>query len=190
MNQTTLQNTLAPLLAAALIGVSAQLSFPLPGTDIPQTAQTIAVLLCGSLLGPWRGSLAVVLYLIAGLVGLPVYSDGASGWATLSGGSAGYFFGFVVAATLSGVLRRVGGRDRLWLMSLHMVAAHIVILAMGCLWLARNLGIGEAIAVGVTPFIYGGIVKSVMVALIVLSVSAVRRRVGGRVGSLLGTLTS
>lgn len=171
MKYTLFQWALAPL-AAALIAVSAQLSFPLPGTDIPQTAQTIAVLLAGSLLGPVRGSIAVLLYLLAGLVGLPVYSDGASGWATLFGGSAGYFLGFVLAAVLCGVLRKVSKRDVLWLLSLHMLAAHLVILALGWLWLALSMGAIDAFFTGVAPFIYGGVVKSVLCALIVLVVSA------------------
>jgi len=175
MKYTPFQWTLAPL-AAALIAVSAQLSFPLPGTDIPQTAQTIAVLLAGSLLGPVRGTIAVLLYLLAGVVGLPVYSDGASGWATLSGGSAGYFLGFVLAAALCGVLRHASKRDVLWLLSLHMLAAHLVILALGWLWLALSMGAIDAFFTGVAPFVYGGVVKSVLCALVVLAVSAIPAR--------------
>lgn len=171
MKYTLFQWTLAPL-AASLIAVLAQLSFPLPGTDIPQTAQTIAVLLAGSLLGPMRGTAAVLLYLFAGVIGLPVYSDGASGWETLSGGSAGYFLGFMLAAALCGVLRQASKRDVLWLLSLHMLAAHVVILALGWLWLTFSMGAIDAFFTGVAPFIYGGVVKSVLCALVVLGVSA------------------
>lgn len=175
MKYTLFQWTLAPL-AAALIAVSAQLSFPLPGTDVPQTAQTIAVLLAGSLLGPVRGAVAVLLYLLAGVVGLPVYSDGASGWATLSGGSAGYFLGFVLAAALCGLLRQASKRDALWLLSLHMLEAHLVILASGWLWLAFSMGAIDAFFTGVAPFIYGGVVKSVLCALVVLGTSVTPER--------------
>lgn len=169
-----------PFMAAVTIAVSAQLGFPLPGTDIPQTAQTIAVLVTGSLLGPTRGSLAVVVYLLAGAVGLPVYSDGASGWATLSGSSAGYFAGFVLAATLSGALRRKVSKDALWSLSLQMLAAHGVILFAGCAWLALRLGLGDAFSVGVKPFIYGAVVKSAMCGLIVLAVAKFERRTKSR----------
>ncbi|MEX0964528.1 MAG: biotin transporter BioY [Pseudohongiellaceae bacterium] len=176
MTHTLLRRTLVSLLAAALIAMSAQLSFPLPGTDIPQTAQTIAVLVVGSLLGPLWGPIAVLLYLLAGVIGLPVYSDGASGWATLSGGSAGYFVGFIAAAALSGVLRRTAKRELLWLLSLQMLAAHLVILAAGWLWLALSMAMLDAFFTGVTPFIYGGIVKSVLCAAIVLAASRIPAR--------------
>jgi len=166
----------APLLAALLIAVSAQFSFPLPATDIPQTAQTIAVLVSGSLLGPLRGAIAVVLYLLLGLVGLPVYSEGASGWTTLVGASAGYFAGFVLAAALTGYLRRALHKDVLWLLSMQMLAGHCLILVTGWLWLATSQGISEAFQAGVTPFIYGALVKSALGALLVMAYKKLARQ--------------
>lgn len=173
MKTRLLHLTVTPVIAAAVIALSAQLSFPLPATDIPQTAQTIAVLVCGSLLGPVPGALAVLMYLLAGVLGLPVYSDGGSGWQTLLGSSAGYFLGFVLAAALTGVLRQSCRSNALWLLSVHMFAAHQLILVMGWLWLSVSLGLVDGFYAGVTPFIYGAIVKSVLCALVVLAMTKI-----------------
>src|SRR6187402_1694587 len=91
--------------AAVLTGIVAQVSIPLPFTPVPVTLQTLTVLLAGAALGPIRGGLSMVLYLVAGLVGVPWFSDKHYGWEFAS---FGYIIGFVVAATLVGALARRG----------------------------------------------------------------------------------
>lgn len=86
---------LYPLLGAAAIAVGAWFSLSVPGTEVPQTGQFIAVLVCGALLAMRGGALAVAFYLLLGALGLPIYSDGGAGWGVLFGGKAGYFAGFV-----------------------------------------------------------------------------------------------
>src|SRR5438552_8539951 len=65
--------------AAALTALCAQISFPVPGSPVPSTGQTFAVLLAGAALGPGRGAWSQVLYVGVGALGLPVYSDAAGG---------------------------------------------------------------------------------------------------------------
>lgn len=144
---------------AALTALCAQLNVPM--TPVPMTLQTFAVLLAGATLGPWRGTAAVLLYLALGAAGLPVLSDGASGLRPFAGPTAGYLFAFPVAALFVGLLfeKARGLIARFGLM----LAAHVLILTLGAGWLATDIGLKDAIAYGVTPFLIGMAVKSALV---------------------------
>ena len=156
------------LLFVVLIALAARWQFPLPGTDIPQTAQTIAVLLGGALLGFNAGSISIFLYLLAGAVGLPVFADGRGGAGVLFGPSGGYLLGFWFAAALTGYLadkrklRRPLGRLLLW-----MLAGHAIILALGGGLLAITIGPTAAWLNGVEPFLIGAAVKSLIAAVLI-----------------------
>ena len=89
----------AALIAACALGPALKVAGP-----VPITLQTFAVLLSGAVLGMRRGFLAVLLYVVAGAAGLPIFSGGASGLAVLSGPSAGYLLGFPLAAALCGFI--------------------------------------------------------------------------------------
>jgi len=145
---------------SALMALGAQINVPM--VPVPMTMQTFAVLLAGAVLGPWRGTAAVLLYLAAAAGGLPILSDGASGLKPFSGPTAGYLFAFPVAAALVGVFTRDELRGPVRKMGL-MIAAHVLILAMGAGWLATSIGLTDALAYGVTPFLIGMVVKSALV---------------------------
>lgn len=165
------------LLGALAVTLAARLSFPLPGTPVPQTAQTLAVLLAGIYLGPVVGSLSVVLYLLAGLLGLPVFASGGSGAAKLFGPTAGFLFGFVLAAWFAGRWARLA-RARSFLFALQgMVLAHGALLFLGWIWLARSQGLGRAYSLGVAPFWIGAVVKSALAALFLVVILRRRDRV-------------
>lgn len=74
------------------------------GSTVPITLQTLAITLAAMVLGPWRGFLATLLWLVVGLAGLPVFARGASGLGVLKGASAGFLVGFPVYALLCGLL--------------------------------------------------------------------------------------
>lgn len=82
------------------------------GFGVPITLQTFGVLLAGMVLGPLRGFLAVLLYLVLGFAGLPVFADGRSGLSVLAGVSAGYLVAFPFAAALAGWFARLAHRVR------------------------------------------------------------------------------
>ena len=96
------------LLGALLIAVAAQVRFYLPGNPVPFTGQTFAVLLAGGALGFKRGVAATTLYLLLGIVGLPVYADAKHGWEIVSGATGGYLIGFILAGALVGRLAELG----------------------------------------------------------------------------------
>src|SRR5580698_1014389 len=137
----------------ALLTLSAKTNLPLP--YVPMTLQTLVVLIIGAVYG-WRlGGATVLAYLAEGAVGLPVFAGPAGGLAPLLGPTAGYLFGFVAAAIVTGWLSERGwDRSVPWLF-VAMALGHIVILAAGSAWLAFGikLGFAKAWSVGIVPFV-------------------------------------
>lgn len=158
---------------AAFIAVLAILpGITLPGVPVPITLQTFGVMLAGLVLGPVRGGLAVLLYVAAGVAGLPIFSGGAGGPAVLAGASVGYVVAFPLAAALAGWLGsravRVAGRWRtLALFGSATAASLLLIHPLGITGIAlrTELGATEAIAAGAV-FLPGDVVKNVLAALV------------------------
>lgn len=151
--------------AAGFVGLVAQISVHLPFTPVPITGQTLGVLLAGTALGWRRAGLALALYLVAGVAGVPWFAGGASGYASLAP-SFGYIVGFVAAAALCGYLAERGA-DRNVVKALPaMLAGEIVIYAFGLTWLALDLHLSASatLAEGFTPFLVGDIVKAAIAA--------------------------
>jgi biotin transport system substrate-specific component len=149
--------------AAALTGLAAQVSIPLPFTPVPISLQTFTVLLSGAALGPLRGGLGMALYLVAGLAGVPWFSEQRSGF---DFPSFGYIAGFVVAAILVGWLAR-RGLDRSVPGAIGiMVLGNLVIYAFGVPWLANSLGVDlpTALEFGAWPFLIGDALKIALAA--------------------------
>lgn len=148
---------------AAFTGLAAQISVPIPGTPVPATGQTFAVLLVGAAFGWWRALLSMALYLAAGSAGMPWYADGKSGW---GGPSFGYIVGFIAAAALVGYLAGRGG-DRTPLRTvLTMTLGTLVIYAVGVPWLAQSIDVslGKAFELGARPFLGGDALKVALAA--------------------------
>ncbi len=161
---------LPKILAALAIAAGALVAIELPGTDVPQTAQTLAVLAAGIVLGPLGGATAVVIYLALGALGLPVFSDGSAGFDKLLGPTGGYLVGFVPAAVIAGRATHSRAEHPPGALRLvtAMLLAHVVILALGWARLSVDLGAADAFARGVEPFLIGGAVKSLLAALLAL----------------------
>jgi biotin transport system substrate-specific component len=146
---------------AALMALSAQIAVPM--VPVPMTMQSWAVLLAGAALGARWGVGSVLLYLAAAAAGLPVLSEGGSGPEPFTGPSAGYLVAFPIAAALAGREAARGRLDRPLTGWLMMTAVHLVLLAVGTAWLARTLGLADALSAGFSPFILGAMVKSALV---------------------------
>jgi biotin transport system substrate-specific component len=160
-----------------LLALCAQIFIPLWFTPVPITGQTLGVLLIGAALGSRRGALAIILYLIEGGSGLPFFAGGGSGWAAFSGPTGGYLIGFVAAAYVVGWLAERGWDRKFWTAAAAMLAAEFVIYLFGVPWLAYFVGPGDALPLGMFPFIPGDIVKLVIAALVLPSTwSLVGRR--------------
>ncbi len=142
-----------------LVALSALIQIRLPFTPVPITAQTLAVLMIGVLLGSRRGALTLLAYLGEGLAGLPVFSGGGFGLPHLLGPTGGYLLGFVAAAYVVGWLAERGWDRRLLSALAAMTIGNLVIYAFGVSWLGRMVGFNQAIALGASPFAVGDLLK-------------------------------
>ncbi|TAK02623.1 MAG: biotin transporter BioY [Chloroflexota bacterium] len=158
---------LALILAGTLlIALAARVYFFLPGDPVPYTGQTFAVLLAGGALGFRRGIAASGLYLLLGIVGLPVYANSTHGWEIVTGATGGYLVGFVVAAGLVGRLAELGWDRRIVGSIGAMMIGDAVIFAIGVPWLAATTGqpLDWAVANGLTPFLGAEALKLALAA--------------------------
>ena len=120
-----LQKIVVTGVMAALLIVLSQISIPLP-TGIPVTLQTLAVALCGYVLGPVLGTLSVGVYLALGAVGLPVFAGFSGGLGSFVGMTGGYLWAFLPMAFLCGLGARRGGKAwALLLGALGLVVCHL-----------------------------------------------------------------
>ena len=150
---------------AALTGLAAQITVPVPGTPVPITLQTFAVLLVGASLGAWRGAASMTLYAVAGSLGVPWFANASKGF---GGPTFGYVLGFVLAAALTGYLAERGdARTPVPTMG-TMLAGNIVIYAFGVTWLMfwLDVPLNKAVSLGLTPFVVGDALKIVLAALV------------------------
>ncbi|MFI6508503.1 biotin transporter BioY [Streptosporangium sp. NPDC050855] len=148
---------------AALTGLAAQLSFPLPGSPVPVSGQTFAVVLVGAALGMNRAVLSMLLYLMAGVAGVPWFADGASGF---GGASFGYVIGFIAAAAVVGRLAERGGDRTVARTVGTMVLGNLVIYAFGLpvLIAVAQVDLVKGLALGVLPFLLGDALKIAVAA--------------------------
>ena len=152
---------------AALISVAAQVSIPLPFTPVPITLQVFVVYLVIMILGPYYGSLALLLYLLLGAIGVPVYANVSSGLPVLLGPTGGYLFAFPVAALLGGLVSANRAKSRkvdAVRLAISTAIAIALIYAIGVTWLASYLNgdFEKAILFGLIPFIPFDIAKAMI----------------------------
>lgn len=157
------------LAGAGLTGLLAQISVPVAGSPVPVTGQTLGAVLVGAALGWRRGLASMVLYLLAGVAGVPWYAGHSSGSMLLSGANLptlGYILGFVVAAPLVGALA-ARGWDRSPLRTVAaMVLGNLAIYAVGVPYLAWSLhaGLGTGWDLGMKNYLLGDGLKILLAA--------------------------
>lgn len=159
------------LFITVLTAAAAQISFPLPFTQVPFTFQPLVVLVGGLLLGSRLGLASQILYLAAGVAGLPVFAASATlppGFFRLLGPTGGYLMAYPVAAFVVGALAERGFARRYASSVGAMLVGLVVIYASGTLWLAyfaqlasgsAAVGLATALATGVYPFLIADLVK-------------------------------
>ena len=163
----------ATLFVAVLTAAASQVSVPLPFTPVPFTLQPMIVLLGGAVLGARLGMTAQVLYLAAGIAGLPVFAfapELPQGAARLFGPTGGYLMAYPVAAFIAGALAGRGLDRRYFSSLLAMTAGLAVIFTFGVTWLtlfapgAELRPLQQALAVGLYPFVLADTVKLCLAA--------------------------
>jgi biotin transport system substrate-specific component len=167
----TLIRVVSVLFVTGLTAAAAQISFQLPFTQVPFTFQPMVVLIGGLVLGSRLGFTSQVLYLMAGIAGLPVFAASAAlppGILRLFGPTGGYLMSYPVAAFVVGVLAERGFAKRYVTSVMAMLVGLAIIYAAGTLWLAyfarlasasAAVGLSAALASGVYPFVLADLVK-------------------------------
>lgn len=153
---------------SVILALSARVSFMIPGSVVPVTGQTFAVLFLAALLGRKRGTCAVLAYIAEGVSGMPIFSMGGSGIMWLVGPTGGYLAGFAAAAYVTGFLAE-RKFDRSFTTSVFaMVLGNIIIHAFGVAWLTVYAG-AKSFQIGCLPFLAGDALKIVTAAILLPS---------------------
>lgn len=163
----------APLARAAAAAFAGSLLLTLsakaqvPFWPVPMTMQTMVVLALGAAFGARLAAATVALYLVEGLLGLPVFAGAGAGAAYMAGPTGGYLAGFLVAAAMVGAMAERGwDRSGLRLVA-AMALGHAVIFAFGFGWMSVLFGAEKAFALGVAPFWLATILKTLLAAALV-----------------------
>lgn len=154
---------------AALITVFSWISIP---TVVPFTLQTFAVFCVLSILGGKRGTLSVLVYILLGTVGLPVFSGFKSGAAVLLGTTGGYILGFILTGIIYIITEKTAGKRQPF-ETISLVLGLIACYTFGTIWFMNvyaaktgPIGIGAALSWCVLPFIIPDIIKLILALLI------------------------
>jgi biotin transport system substrate-specific component len=158
------------LFGTAVLAIASQISVPM--VPVPITMQTFALTMLGVLYG-WRlGALTVLAWLGEAMMGLPVLANGGGGLAPFVGPTAGYLVSFPIIAALAGYLAEKGWTgERVIKSFLAHLSANILCLVIGGAWLGYLIGAEKGLALGVTPFILGAVLKSALAAALLLALA-------------------
>jgi biotin transport system substrate-specific component len=156
-----LADALLVLAGTTVVALAAQISIPLPFTPVPITGQTFAVILVGASLGAALGFASLLLYLLVGIAGAPVYADQGHGWETITSASGGYIVGFILAAAVTGWLAERRWDRRFSSALGAMLTGNVVIYLVGVPWLAVVLdtSLERTLEQGLYPFVPGDVLK-------------------------------
>lgn len=156
----------------ALIIIAGYIQIPLPFTPVPITLQTMAVMLAGLLLTPKEAGLSMIVYVLLGAIGLPVFAGGHGGLDVVVGPTGGYLISWIPGAVLVSLIK---GQSN------HLVRAAVaafsggiaLVYLIGVPWLSLSTGMpmAKAVAVGAVPFIAGDLFKLVLAMMIFLPVN-------------------
>lgn len=171
LRSVAVRNAVLVTAGAMLLAVASQIRIPLGFTPVPINGGTFAVMVIGAALGARRGGAAVALYLMAGMIGVPVYAGASGGVEVAFGATGGYLLGYFVAAVLIGAAAERGADRRVRSAIPAMLVGSVVIYTLGASWLAVSVGVplfgwtDSAWSMGVAPFLAGDVLKLVLAGL-------------------------
>jgi biotin transport system substrate-specific component len=148
----------------------AQIAIPVPGSPVPVTGQTLAVLLVGTTYGARLAFATFATYLLAAIAGAPLFAPSATlpnhGIDRLLSATGGYLFGMLVAAFLLGLLADRRADQKFKTSFPALILGDVIIFTFGLLWLNYSLELSwsATISAGLTPFIFGEVLKIAIVA--------------------------
>ena len=179
-NSDKIKKMVLAALFAALIAVGAYIRIPIAFSPVPITLQTFFVLLAAVALGRKWGVVSIVVYLLVGFIGFPVFTGGSGGIGILFGSSGGYLYSFILVAYLVGLLsEKIQTKSiPLFIISIFIISAFgsFLILGIGTIHLGAigHMSFLAAALGGFIPFIVGDLIKSAAIALVA---SVVRKKI-------------
>ena len=159
------------------IAALAQIAIPVPGSPVPVTGQTLAVYLIGTTYGARLGFATFSTYLLAGIAGAPVFAPAATqGLARLTGATGGYLIGMLVATLILGALADRKADQKFKTSFPALISGSVIVFTFGLIWLnvSLNLTWAQTISAGLTPFIFGEVIK---IAITATSLPLIWRRI-------------
>jgi len=177
---TALTQALFVMGGVGFISLMAQVAIPVPGSPVPVTGQTLAVLLIGTTYGARLGLMTFATYLLAGVAGAPIFAPSGTsanhGLDRLLGATGGYLFGMLLASFLLGYLADRKADQKFKTSFPALLLGDAVIFFFGLTWLHYSLELSwpATFAAGLTPFIFGEMLK---IAITATSLPLVWRRI-------------
>ena len=163
MNNLSTRNTVIIALMTAVTCIAAPFSIPLPFTPVPISLTNFVIYISCCILGTKKGVMSFLLYLLIGLIGLPVFSGFSGGLTKLAGPTGGYLIGFIFCALFTGIfIERF--EDKIYMYPIGMIIGTIICYGFGTAWLAfqLNLGFVQALLMGVIPYLFGDALKIIL----------------------------
>ncbi|MEA1895770.1 MAG: biotin transporter BioY [Euryarchaeota archaeon] len=166
--QTSVRPMIYASMFAALTAIGAFIRIPIPASPVPITLQVFFVLLAGLLLGSKWAGMSMIVYVMLGIIGFPVFSGGLSGIGVLLGPTGGYLIGFIPAAFVTGLVTETFGRSTFSAICAMITGiAAIYLLGAFQLSVVSGLSIPQSVVIGVIPFLIGDSIK--LVAALIVS---------------------
>lgn len=157
---TIFKNITLVIASALILGMFAKIYIPLFFTPVPLILQNSIAICYGTFFKPKIAATGVLLFIFLGMIGLPFFSNGNFGINYFLGATGGYILAYFISAC---VIAKLKEQNRLGIFNIALIG-HMIILAIGSLWLAMFVGFYKAILLGFLPFIATDILKSVFIA--------------------------
>lgn len=173
---TALTQALFIVGGVGFISVLAQIAIPVPGSPVPVTGQTLAVLLIGTTYGARLGILTFATYLLAGIAGAPIFAGSTNGIEKVVGATGGYLVGMLLASFVLGYLADRKADQKFRTSFPALLLGDLIIFTLGLTWLHISLDLSwsATFAAGLTPFILGEALK---IAITATSLPLIWRRI-------------
>ncbi|WP_294400859.1 biotin transporter BioY [uncultured Clostridium sp.] len=167
MKSLTTKNMAIIALMTAVTCIVAPFSIPLPFTPVPISLTNLVIYISCCVLGAKNGTISFLLYLLIGLIGLPVFSGFTGGLTKLAGPTGGYLIGFIFCALFTGIFVEKF-EDKIYMYPVGMIIGTIICYGFGTAWLAfqMNLRFVQALFMGVIPYLIGDTLKIIVSSLL------------------------
>ncbi|CAB4731366.1 unannotated protein [freshwater metagenome] len=149
------------LSGTVFLAAMAQISFPIPGSPVPFTGQTLGVLLLGTAYGASLGFSTMAFYLLMGILGAPIFASGSHGLERVVGATGGYLVGMLLSTLVIGALAGRKWDQKIKTVIPTMLIGNVIVFSVGLFWLHQYTGESWSwtFEKGLTPFILGELLK-------------------------------